>query len=678
MDRTRDTEAALMRLFEWAQKDNIAEELSDQQLSDLGQRCIREYELDDASRSDWKDAAERALERADMTPKTKSTPFENSSNVQYPLLITASLEFAARAYGALVPGKKIVKPKIQGKDENGEKKARGDRVSEHMSWQLLEQMTDWEEELDIALHQIPIIGCAFRKTYRDPIHGNQSNLVSAMNLVVNIKTKSLDNVPRISHELTLYPHEIEERIDSEVFLEFDGYKTSVTGEDEDEEQDFIEQHRWLDLDDDGHREPWIVTVHRESETVVRIVANFEAEDIQTKMKDSGAIVIARIPRKVRFTKLPFIRDHKGGFYDLGFGTLLEGLGAAINTSINQMLDAGNLQNSGGGLIGSGIRMKKSFIRVQPGKYQTVSAAGGTLRNSIYSWEHPGPSQTLFQLLGMLKEAAERTANIQNILTGDVPANMAATTALAMIEQGMKAYTAIYKRIYRAMSREMKLLAELNSRHLSEEEYFQFGDDERSVAREDYDTKDHDLVPIADPKMVTDAQRLGKAQVILETSQQQTLAPVHDPREVALRVYEAAGIEEVEALVPAPAEDPQAQKAAQEAAALEARGQEASVRKLEADAILSESAASKLDAEQKDADEDRAIELEDKKVERDLKATDLKLKAADLQIKERDLERKEAETGSKADLGQRKADTDDRRADIEAEKVDVERDKARAA
>ena len=53
----------------------------------------------------------------------------------------------------------------------------------------------------------------------------------------------------------------------------------ATSEDKAEVQDFLEQHRLLDLDGDGYEEPYIVTIHKTSHKVARIVADFGEDDI---------------------------------------------------------------------------------------------------------------------------------------------------------------------------------------------------------------------------------------------------------------------------------------------------------------------------------------------------------------------------------------------------------------
>jgi chaperonin GroES len=69
-----------------------------------------------------------------------------------------------------------------------------------------------------------------------------------------------------------------------------------------------------------------------------------------------------------------------------------------------MLDAGHLQVAGGGFIGSGVRFKKNKIEVAPGKYEVVEVQG-KIKDQILQPQVPRPVAVLFNLLGMMVEAA---------------------------------------------------------------------------------------------------------------------------------------------------------------------------------------------------------------------------------------------------------------------------------
>lgn len=604
----------LAKLHEYSDSLNIADELDDVELEKIGMDVEREYQIDKRSRSDWETSCNKAMDVALQVRTPKNYPFQNAANIKYPLVTVAALQFGARAYPAIVDGNRIVKAQVLGSDPDGQKKARADRVSAHMSYQLLHQMEEWEEDTDVLLHHLPIVGCAFRKVWRsEELRRNRSEMIPAIHLVVNNKVRSLDDAPRVTHELFLYPQDIEERMRSGTFIECDLPSPAVSddGTDDDAPHMFLEQHRYLDLDGDGYREPYIVTVHKDTSKVVRIVANYTAADIEHNEKK-----ILRIPKDQYFVKYSFIPDPKGGFYDIGFGKLLESLSETIDTTINQMLDAAHLQNAGGGFIGSGVRMKKGEIRLSPGKYISVEASAADLKNSIYSFEHPGPSAVLFNLLGMMVDAARDITAVKDILTGDSGDKVqTATTTLAMIEQGLKVFTAIYKRIYRALRDEFALLFKLNAAFLEQEEYFTFLDEEMAISKEDYDIKSLDIVPVADPKMVTDMQRMSRAQVVI-----QTIEMVPNRNEALKYIYDTVGLDRaiIEKLVPEQQGPSPAEQIMVEEKMAQIENTKASTMKIaaETDKIAGEAESSegnpeiemaRLGAEERDMDERRLID-----------------------------------------------------------------------
>ena len=505
----------LDRLLGWIDNQNIARDIDQDILRDLGMLVVREYEIDEQSRSEWKDEAQKALDFATQTAQPKQYPWPDSSNVIFPLITSAAMRFGAVAYPAIVPSRNVVKGVVWGDDKGtpvtqdgkpggapkltddgqpiwliqpGMKKQRAEKIGEHMSYQLLEQLGYWEEQTDTMLHQLPIVGGAVRKTYRDTREDcNASELVELMNLVWNMNAKSFEKAPRHTEIQEIYPHEIEElERDDETFLPLnygpgdvapstaDPSRPAPDQSDSEAPHVFIEQHRRYDLDGDGYPEPLIVTVHLRSASVVRIVARFEESGLIT---DDKTDALKRIDPCDSYTLYRFLPNPKGGSYPCGFGHYLKPLNEAVNTTINQMFDAGHLQIAGGGFIGIGLSVHAGPTNFSIGEYKPVNTKGGNIRDSIFPMPWPGPNEVLFQLLGFLVGAAKEVASVQDVLTGDsAMANTPPTTMLALVDQGMKVYTAIYKRIYRALKMELKKLYRLNRLYLTEDERYHLQDE----------------------------------------------------------------------------------------------------------------------------------------------------------------------------------------------------------
>ena len=542
--------------------------LDEGRLDEIGNDVHDDYASDKDSMSDWLEAMKDAIKLAKMERDGKKTyPFEGAANVKYPLVATAAMQFNARAYPAIVPADGVVKGKTYGKDPSGEKAARSDRLATFMSWQLLSQEEEWDEDTDRLLYQVAIVGDMFRKRWFNG-ERNESRVVEPGKFIVNNKTKTLSKAPRCTEEIDLYPYEIQER-------ELDGRFAPITyTENPDDEQApiaFIEQHTRIDLDGDGYPEPYIVTVHVETKKVVRIAADFSERDIQFEtqqvpvMSPVGVVQVVEEPVAVKsikrgsyFVHYQFAPSADGGFFGVGLGILLRDISSAIDSTFNMLLDAGHYASLGGGFIGADFRVKAGALRMKPGEWRKVPAAGTDVRSAMVPATYPGPDQTLFAMLGMLIEAGKEVSSVKDIMTGETAHNMQPTTVMALIEQGLTVFTAVYKRIFRSLKREFALCARLNAQFVSPEQYSAFLDEQDEQGQpilfdpaQDFSLDDMDIEPVADPQSVTRMQEMAKAELLMQMSQQGLV----NPATASQRVLEAASIDNREEL--AMPEDPMA-------------------------------------------------------------------------------------------------------------------------
>jgi len=495
--------------------------MEDTELNNIANQVIVEYDIDEKSREKLMKQIEDGEKLAMLEEQPKSEPWNGASNITWPIISHAAINFNARAYPNIVKGRDIVKGKVIGKDENGDKQRRAERVGAHMSYQLKEEMIEWEPDTDKMLISLPIDGTTFKKTYYNPItKRNVSEFCLAKNVCVNMYAKSIENASRVTHIFTLYPNEITERINGGLYREFNYPQSTSNDESDSSDPDaphiFLEQHRWLDLDGDGYKEPYIVTVHKESRQVCRIVARFEQEGIIT---NEAGTKIVKIEPIHYFTQFIFIPSMNGTFYGIGWGTLLGTTNDIINTLINQLIDAGTRQNMGGGLISNKLKLVDNVngeIRYRPGEYPRVINDGEDIRKNIYEFRNQGPSAALFSLLEIIITSSERIANITDVLTGQQPgSNVPATTVVALIEQGLKVFSAVYKRVHRSLAEEYNKLYHLNSLYLDDEAYFNVADDEQAIARQDYETESYDIAPVSDPEEISEVLVLAKAESLKE-------------------------------------------------------------------------------------------------------------------------------------------------------------------
>jgi chaperonin GroES len=626
------------RLARWLAMKNVADEMTEEQRDHLSADAKREFTLDDETRAEWKTKYKDWLNFALQVSDPKTYPWPNASNVIFPLITVAALQFNARAYPAIVQGRNVVKGTVIGDDRGvpapatvpspqpppgagpgspgsqppgpqggggagtpppqippgviqgtpppapgpgapppgavspglgapqpaaggaqpppqgapspwlvppGLKQARADRIGRHMSWQLLTEMPEWEGQTDRLLIVVAIAGTMFRKNYYDPgADRNVSETVDALRVCVNYKAKSFEVAPRVTEEIDLYPWEIESNIRAGLWLDQDYGHNNDVHDDPQAPVTFCEQQRRWDLDGDGYAEPLIVTFARDSGRLARVVPLFDEDGIiATPDGEIQKITPIRI-----MTKYGFIPNPDGGVYDIGFGHLLYPLNAAINTTINQMFDAGHLQNAGGGFIGGGMSVNAGSIRFTVGEYKVVNTPGQALRQNIVPLEFPGPNAVLLQLMQFLVEAAKEIASINDVLSGELPgANVPGILGLAVIQQGLKVFNAIFKRIHRSLRGDFEQLFRLNRRHLPDEAGYAIGSEYFEVTRADYE-EGAGVEPVSDPDMVTDAQQMAQANFLSQFLPD----PFFDGREIRLRMLNAAAVPSIDKLLAAQA------------------------------------------------------------------------------------------------------------------------------
>lgn len=548
---------------------NLVSEFDEDDLATIADEVVDGYEVDKESRQGWEDQLDEWMEMALQVAKDKTYPWPNASNVKYPLLTTAAIQFSSRAYPALIPGTNIVKGRPIGEDLDGSKLEKSRLIGKHMSYQILEQMPSWEEEMDRLCVSLPILGTMFKKTYYDPTtNRNVSELVYPKDLYVNYWAKSLEDAPRVTHKIELQENDIYERVAAGIYADYGDAlevsisdlqeKTDIDGnqapavDDETTPYSVIEQHLYLDLDGDGYKEPYIVTVHTRSKKVLRIVARFSEEGINET--DAGEIV--KIVPDNYFTKFSFVPNPDGGFYDVGFGLLLGPINETVNTIINQLVDSGSLNNLQAGFIAKGLRIKGGNFGFKPGEWKSVNSVGDDLRKGIVPLPTKEPSNVLFTLLGMMIESGQKLASVTDMLLGENPGqNQPATTTMAVLEQGLKVFTSIYKRLHRSLRKEYQKIFVLNSKYLSDSEWFTIldtGDEQGAeIRRYYYDLSGADVVPASDPNVASESMKLLKASSLLELVGLGTV----NPQEVTRRVLEAQEQPAIEALMTMPEQGP---------------------------------------------------------------------------------------------------------------------------
>jgi chaperonin GroES len=564
----------LDKLRRWAdpnQTVNICDELDPQIMGPLGMTVCRQRDIDEGSREKWVKDSKSAMELAMQISAAKDFPWPDASNVIYPIVSMAAVQFNARAYPAIVPDRNVVKGTVYGKDEGipemdpatgqpilgpdgkplrwvvppGAKRARADRIAEHMSYQLLEEMTEWQDETDRLLLILPIVGCAFRKSYFDSAERRPfSILTQAKDLVVNYWAKSMETAPRITEEMKFYPHEIETLM-----------RKGVPG------GRWSSARKAMAATTRTRRGPSTSSTASATSTATVTPSRTSARSTATRRRSSasrratrtrkawssgraGPAKSSRSSRRTTTRSSISSRTRRARIYGVGFGQLLKPLNESVNTALNQLFDAGTLQNTGGGFIGRGLSMQTGSVQRKLGEWKILNVPGNKIREAIVPAPLVQPSDVLFKLLGFLVEAAKELGSNTELMSGQQKfANMPATSVLALIEQGSKVFTGIYKRVFRSETQEFDKLYRINRLYLDDVTGYRRGEEWREIERSDYE-QGGSVQPVSDPSMVSDMQQLARAEFLKEFLND----PYFNGIEVRRRMLMAAKFAEVEQLL----------------------------------------------------------------------------------------------------------------------------------
>ena len=543
---------------------DLTHHFDDADLQTIGEQVWQGYEADEQSREAWLRRSQAAMDLAMQLQQEKTFPWVGCANVAFPLITIAALQWHARAYPELLGASEWVKCKTFGADPEGKKMKRAQRISAHMSYQLSEEDSAWEEETDRGFLNEAIVGTIFKKSiFKASLGHNVSELVLAKDLVLNYFSKSVETSPRKTHLYPLTRNEIYERVKRGQFrdvLKEDWYQQVVSPKEDlskgvkadvrtgvqapaspDALTPFtaLEQHVSMDLDGDGYAEPYVITILRESHSPVRIVTRFEWQHVE--MRNNEVVAIRALEH---FTKYGFIPSPDGGVYDVGFGTLIGPLNESVNSAINQLFDAGTMATTAGGFLGRGVKFRGGQYSFNPFGWNRMDSTGDDLAKGVVPLPVREPSQVLFSLLTLLIDYTNRVAGTVDVMVGENPGqNTPKYNMQAMQQEGSRIYNAIFKRQWRCMKEEFQKLWVLNATYLPVEEIDAGG---VMVSREDYMGDPSAIRPAADPNLTSSAMRMEQAGMMATRA---ATVGGYNKDEVERNLLRAARVEAIELFFP---------------------------------------------------------------------------------------------------------------------------------
>ena len=538
---------------------NLAEFLPDDVLGRLGSDLNGKYMDYTSSRKEWEQAYIQGLDLLGFKYNNRTEPFQGASGATHPVLAEAVTQFQALAYKELLPSGGPVRTQVMGL-ATPEKTQQATRVKDFMNYEIMEKMKEYEPEFDQMLFNLPLAGSAFKKVYYDDMEQRAvSKFVPADDLIVPYTATSLDDAEAIIHRIKVSENDLRKQQVAGFYRDIDLAKPDSTDSDilkkerelegtsktQDEDvYTLLECHVDLDLegfeDSDpetgepsGIKIPYIVTLEEGSREILSIKRNYEVGDLKK----------SKIQYFVHFKFLPGL-----GFYGFGLIHMIGGLSRTATSALRQLLDAGTLSNLPAGFKQRGIRIRDDAQSIQPGEFRDVDAPGGNLRDSFMMLPFKEPSQTLLSLMGVVVQAGQRFASIADLQVGDGNQQAAVGTTVALLERGSRTMSAIHKRIYSALKNEFRIMARVFKLYLPQEYPYDVVGGQRMIKQQDFDDR-VDILPVADPNIFSQTQRISLAQTELQLAQSNP--QMHNLYNAYRNMYEALGVKDIDQVLNKP-------------------------------------------------------------------------------------------------------------------------------
>ena len=499
---------------------NLAEDVEDDVLQEIGTLVVDNFIADKDSRNEWESMFERGFDLLGLKVEDGSEPFQGACTAVHPLLIESAVKFQAKASAELFPPSGPVKANIMGKG-TPEKEMQANRVQNFMNYQLTEQMPEYFDEFERMLFHLPLIGSAFKKVYYNSVLKRPvSEFIPIDQFYVSYFASDLRGAERATHVIYKSPVEFEKDIAAGIYRDLnlsspsqfnvssftekmDNILGLTPSYDNDPQYVILEQHCYLNLEDDNESLPYIVTVEEKTQQVLSIRRNYKQDD-PTKEKQN------------HFVHYKFVPGF--GFYGLGLIHFLGNLTMTATAAMRSLVDAGQFANLPGGFKAKGVRMINENDPISPGEFKEVEAIGVDLSKAIVPLPYKEPSSTLFQMLNFVATAGQKFADSTEQVISDAASYGPVGTTMALLEASSKFFSSIHKRLHKSQKDEFRILARIDYDYLPEEYPYDVPFENRNIFKQDFDGR-IDIIPVSDPNIPSNAHRMMLANMALQMAQQ---------------------------------------------------------------------------------------------------------------------------------------------------------------
>lgn len=459
---------------------NLAEDLTESELSVIAEKLLMGIESDSQSRASWLENMSNGISLLGLEIKQPrgasvagATPAEGVSTVDHPLLLEAVLRFQANARGELLPTDGPVKVRNDG-EGNALSAKLADALEKDLNHYLTKTAKEYYPDTDRMLLMLGFSGISFKKGFHDPIKRRPVIAsIDAKDLIVSNAATDIDGAGRVTHRIMMRPSilrrmqlvgayrdialpeqglpAIQNPIDSKI-NQIQGIAPPSYVETADQDRELYEcyceievpgfEHE-MDGEDTGLPLPYKVTIDKDARRILEIRRNWEEDD---------EFCMAR-NRIVAYIFIPGL-----GFYGIGLINILGNATKAVTAAWRLMIDAGMFANFPGFLyIKSLAKQLTNQFRVPPGGGMPIDTVGQDIRSSIMPLPYKDPSAVFIQLIDNIAQTAQRVGGTAEAAIGEGKQDAPVGTTLAMIEQATKLMSAVHKRLHQAQGQEFDML-----------------------------------------------------------------------------------------------------------------------------------------------------------------------------------------------------------------------------
>tara|TARA_A100000172_G_scaffold36331_1_gene22043 strand:+ start:30 stop:2531 length:2502 start_codon:yes stop_codon:yes gene_type:complete len=528
---------------------DLSEDLDEEELQNIAIDVIENFNADKDSRAEWESMFERGFDLLGLKLEEASEPFQGACTAVHPLLIESAIKFQSKASGELFPSTGPVKTQILGAS-TPEKELQANRVQNFMNFQLTEQMPEYFDEFERMLFHLPLIGSAFKKIYYSAtLKRPVSEFIPIDQFYVSYYANDLRNADRYTHVIHKSPVDMKLDMMAGVYkdtelpepaqLSASGFASKIDNilglspsYDSDPQYVILEQHCYLDIEEEGVPCPYIVTVEEQSRQVLSIRRNYKQDD----------------PNKEKRSHFVHYRFVPGfGFYGLGLIHFLGNLTMSATAAMRSLIDAGQFANLPGGFKAKGVRMVGDNDPIAPGEFKEVEATGIDLSRAIVPLPYKEPSQTLLSMLQFVATAGQKFADSTEQVISDAASYGPVGTTMALLEASSKFFSAIHKRLHKSQKDEFRILAQIDYDYLPNKYPYQVPFEDRDIFKADFDGR-VDIIPVSDPNIPSNAHRMMLANMALQMAQQSPPG-MFNIEELNRTILNAANMPNLEQILP---------------------------------------------------------------------------------------------------------------------------------